>query len=156
MILNSPHFSLFSFLELAYKVKARPHLNQAKWERSMLLNVHFLSAWFSWMMVNTLSLHDALPIYASLEWWWALFLSLISWLWRFSFWVDVIFIYFWGGYVTFRRMKHEAMQDVGEVDSPLIFVPLPVRISQRFVDTGNSSVFPSYHKDAKGSMWGFP
>ena len=26
------------------------------------------------------------------------------------------------------------------VDSPLIFVPLPVRISQRFVDTGNSSV----------------
>ena len=37
-------------------------------------------------------------------------------------------------------MKHEAMQDIGEVDSPLIFVPLPVRISQRFVDTGNSSV----------------
>nr|POE91889.1 dna topoisomerase 2 [Quercus suber] len=36
------------------------------------------------------------------------------------------------------RMKHEAMQDIGEVDLPLIFVPLPVRISQRFVDTGNS------------------
>nr|POE91797.1 hypothetical protein CFP56_64207 [Quercus suber] len=32
------------------------------------------------------------------------------------------------------------MQDIGEVDLPLIFVPLPVRISQRFVDTGNSSV----------------
>ncbi|KAK7826206.1 putative disease resistance protein rga4 [Quercus suber] len=45
-----------------------------------------------------------------------------------------------GVYVTFRRMKHEAMQDIGEVDLPLIFVPLPVRISQRFVDTGNSSV----------------
>ncbi|KAK7826200.1 dna topoisomerase 2 [Quercus suber] len=39
-----------------------------------------------------------------------------------------------------RRMKHEAMQNIGEVDSPLIFVPLPVRISQRFVDIGNSSV----------------
>ncbi|KAL0006866.1 hypothetical protein SO802_008368 [Lithocarpus litseifolius] len=38
------------------------------------------------------------------------------------------------------RMKHEAMQDIGEVDWPLIFVPLPVRISQRFVGTGNSSV----------------
>ena len=37
-------------------------------------------------------------------------------------------------------MKHEAMQDIGEVDSPLIFVPLPVRIFQRYVDTGNSSV----------------
>lgn len=35
-------------------------------------------------------------------------------------------------------MKHEAMQDIGEVDLALIFVPLPVRISQRFVDTGNS------------------
>ena len=43
-------------------------------------------------------------------------------MWKFSFWM-VIFIYFWGGYVTFRRMKHEAM-----------------RISQRFLDTGNSSV----------------
>nr|POF05041.1 hypothetical protein CFP56_23576 [Quercus suber] len=32
------------------------------------------------------------------------------------------------------------MQNIGEVDLPLIFVPLPVRISQRFVDTRNSSV----------------
>ena len=60
-----------------------------------LLNVHFL---FSWMMVSTLSL------------------SLICCLWRFYFWVDVIFIYFWGGYVTFS-------EDCLEI-----------------VDTGNSSV----------------
>ena len=78
-------------------------------------------------------------LYASLEWWLALFLSLICWLWKFPFWM-VIFIYFWGGYVTFRRMKHEAMQDIGEVDSPQIFVPSPMRISQRFIDLGNSSM----------------
>ena len=37
-------------------------------------------------------------------------------------------------------MKHEAMQDIGEVDSPQIFVPSPMRISQRFIDLGNSSM----------------
>nr|POF08280.1 hypothetical protein CFP56_55678 [Quercus suber] len=45
-----------------------------------------------------------------------------------------------GGYVTFRRLKPEAMQGIGEVDWLLIFVPSPVRIAQRFVDTWNSSV----------------
>ena len=37
------------FSGIGFKVKARPRLNQAKWERSMLLNVHFLSVCFSWM-----------------------------------------------------------------------------------------------------------
>ena len=32
------------------------------------------------------------------------------------------------------------MQGIGEVDWLLIFVPSPVRIVQRFVDTGNSSM----------------
>ena len=35
--------------------------------------------------------------------------------------------------------KQEAMQGIGEVDWPLIFVP-SVRIAKRFVDTGNSSM----------------
>ena len=34
------------FSGIGFKVKARPRLNQAKWERSMLLNVHFLSVCF--------------------------------------------------------------------------------------------------------------
>ena len=37
------------FSGIGFKVKARPRLNLAKWERSMLLNVHFLSVCFSWM-----------------------------------------------------------------------------------------------------------
>ena len=42
--------------------------------------------------------------------------------------------------MTFRRLKQEAKQGIGELDWPLIFVPSPVRIAKRFVDTGNSSV----------------
>nr|POF13452.1 hypothetical protein CFP56_22967 [Quercus suber] len=38
-----------------------------------------------------------------------------------------------GGYVTFRRLKPEAMQGIGEVDWLLIFVPSPhMGISIRF------------------------
>ena len=115
MILNSPHFSVFNkkisfivgdlsfskgfstswrfilfiyvynFLELAYKVKARPHLNQAKSERSMLLNVHFLSSWFSWLMVSSLSISHLLIVEI--------------------FFLNGNFYLFWGGYVTFRWVE---------------------------------------------------
>ena len=52
--------------------------------------------------------------------------------------------------MTFRRLKQEAKQGIGELDWPLIFVPSPVRIAKRFVDTGNSSVCHLTTKMQKG------
>ena len=52
--------------------------------------------------------------------------------------------------MTFRRLKQEAKQGIGELDWPLIFVPSLVRIAKRFVDTGNSSVCHLTTKMQKG------
>ena len=52
--------------------------------------------------------------------------------------------------MTFRRLKQEAKQGIGELDWPLIFVPSPVRIAERFVDTENSSMCHLTTKMQKG------